>query len=268
MLLIAIVLGSLIGLTLALTGAGGGILAVPALTLGLGWSMTQASPVALLTVASAAAIGMIKGLIKGEVRVRAALLISVTGILAAPLGQYLAHLLAERWLTGLFASAMLIVAARLFRLSRHSLKLNNAAALRSKTCIVDSQTGRIIWNLKVFLELCMIGLTSGLTTGLLGVGGGFILVPALLRCSNIAMNSIIATSLMVITLISIGAVISAFSMGLLNVSDQALFFIGGATGGMLLGRQFAEKIPAARLQQAFSILITGVALILFYRTIH
>ncbi len=260
MLLIA--LGSLIGLTLALTGAGGGILAVPALTLGLGWSMTQASPVALLTVASAAAIGMISGLIKGHVRFRAALLISAVGIAIAPFGQHLALQLPERALTALFASVMLIIAVRVFRSD------SAAAVTRSKTCMINTRTGRISWTISSFFKLSAIGLISGLTTGLLGVGGGFIVVPALLRCSNISMNGIVATSLMVITLIASGAAITALSTGQLILSEPAWLFIGSAAAGMLLGRQFALKIPERLLQKTFSILVTCVALMLFYRTMY
>lgn len=268
MLLIAFFLGSLIGLTLALTGAGGGILAVPALTLGLGWTMTQASPVALLTVACAATIGMTAGLIKGEARFRAALMISATGILAAPFGQRLAHILPERWLSALFACVMLLVAQRLFQASRHPPGEDSPTLARTRHCIIDPETGRLIWNIRAFFKLCLIGITSGLTTGLLGVGGGFILVPALLNCSNIPMNGIISTSLMIISLISTGAVIAAFSTGQLNFTGQAVFFIAGATGGMLAGRQFAQKIPATLLKQGFSVLIAGVAVMLIYRSLH
>ncbi|MEI7457202.1 MAG: sulfite exporter TauE/SafE family protein [Nitrosomonadales bacterium] len=262
MLLIPISLGLLIGLLLALTGAGGGILAVPALTLGLGWTMSAASPIALLTVATAAAIGMVSGLIAGAVRIRAALLISAAGILAAPLGQQLAHRLPERWLTALFVCVMLIVAARLFQ-SAHPSSKN---ATRARTCVIDTKTGRISWNALSFLKLSLIGLVSGLSTGLLGVGGGFIVVPALLRCSDIAMNGIIATSLTVITFVSLGAVISAFSAGHLNLTEPALLFIAAAATGMLLGRLFAPKIPAALLQKTLALLILSVALFLLYRT--
>lgn len=259
--MLAIVLGTLIGLTLALTGAGGGILAVPALTLGLGWSIVQASPVALLTVASAAAIGMLGGLRQGVIRFRAAILIAIAGIIAAPFGQRLAHILPERGLTALFACVMLIVSVRIFRLSGRP-----STRIVRPTCIVNATTGRINWNAISFLKLCMIGLISGISTGLLGVGGGFIVVPALIRCSNIAMNGIVATSLMVIALVSLGAVISASTMGNVVLSEPALLFIGSAAAGMLLGRSFTAKIPAAWLQLAFAILLTAVALAMFYRT--
>ncbi len=269
MLLISAVLGTLIGLVLALTGAGGGILAVPALTLGLGWSMTQASPVALLTIATAAAIGAMAGLAKGRVRYRAALLISISGIIAAPFGQRLAHFSPEHYLIALFASVMLIVAARVFIMAKNlGQHENETDVIRTKSCIVDTGTGRIIWNAGSFMKLCLIGLISGLSTGLLGVGGGFIIVPALLRCSNISMNNIIATSLLVISLISSGAVISAFAMGHVSLSQTALLFIGGAAAGMLLGRRFAEKIPAVYLQKGFAVLLTGIAIILFYKLAH
>ncbi|MDD2720821.1 MAG: sulfite exporter TauE/SafE family protein [Gallionella sp.] len=265
MILTALLLGSVVGLVLALTGAGGGILAVPALTLGLGWTMTQASPVALLTVASAAGIGMIGGVLKGHVRIRAAILISTVGLISAPFGQRLAHVLPERWLIGLFGCVMLIVATRIF------LKSLNRPAPRTisqtKSCVINTKTGRIDWNLTSFLKLSVIGLISGTATGLLGVGGGFIVVPALLRCSNISMNGIIATSLMVITLISSGAVIAAFSSGHLIVSQVSMLFIAGAVVAMLLGRQFAQRLPAQHMQRGFALLVAAVSLTLLYKLI-
>lgn len=264
MLLIAVSLGISIGLALALTGAGGGILAVPALTLGLGLSITQAAPIALLTVAVAAAVGMIGGMIKGHVRLRAALLISLTGIAAAPFGQRLAHILPERGLIVLFACVMLIVSVRVYRLANQS---STTTLRRAKSCTIDTRTGRIHWNWLSFIKLSLIGLISGLTTGLLGVGGGFIVVPALIRCSDIAMNGIIATSLTVITLISAGAVISAYATGNIALSGPALPFIAAAAAGMLTGRRFAATIPAAQMQRAFSLLLSGVASLLLYKAI-
>lgn len=259
-MLIALALGSVIGLLLALTGAGGGILAVPALTLGLGLTMTEASPVALLTVAVAATIGMAGGFIRGRVRIRAALLISATGITIAPIGQHLAHLVPERWLAGIFSCVMLIVAARIFSGA-------NKPLARSKTCVIDTRTGRIDWNLISFIKLSIIGLMSGLATGLLGVGGGFIVVPALIRCSDIAMNGIIATSLTVIALISSGAVIAAASTGHLVLSTEVLLFIAGAAIAMTVGRQFAHRISAAGLQKAFAMLLSIVAAIMLFKSL-
>lgn len=259
-MLTALASGSLIGLILALTGAGGGILAVPALTLGLGLSMTDAAPVALLTVAVAATIGMAGGFIKGWVRIRAALLISATGILVAPFGQYLSHLLPESWLAGLFACVMLIVATRIFTGANKQIS-------RSKTCVINTKTGRIDWNWLSFIKLSIIGLISGLATGLLGVGGGFIVVPALIRCSDIKMNGIIATSLTVIALISSGAVIAAASAGHLALTTPVLYFIAGAAIGMSAGRLFAGKLSSAGLQKGFATLLSIVAASMLFKAL-
>src|SRR5207253_6030479 len=108
-MLLATFFGVVMGLVLGLTGAGGGILAVPALVLGLGWSMTQAAPVALFAVGSAAAVGAIDGLRHGLVRYRAALLIALLGALFSPLGIYFAHRLPEKVLMILFSLLMVIV---------------------------------------------------------------------------------------------------------------------------------------------------------------
>jgi uncharacterized membrane protein YfcA len=256
-LLIIVGLGGLIGALLGLTGAGGGILAVPALTLGLGWSMTQSAPIALMAVASAACIGMLSGLKQGLVRFRAAFLISFIGILVAPIGQALAHQLPQKALMGLFACVMLIVAARLMR---------NPSTTRNvgqKSCLLNENTGRINWNITSFLKLSAIGSVSGLATGLLGVGGGFIIVPALLRCSNITINGIVATSLMVITLISTGTVLQA--MGSVNFTFQSWTFIIGAVLGMIITRPLTAKIPALYIQRVFVTLIICVSLIFFYK---
>ncbi len=269
MLFIALTLGSLIGLVLGLTGAGGGILAVPALTLVLGWSMTQASPIALLAVGSAAAIGAVSGFKKGLVRYRAATLIAATGIIAAPFGQHLAHILPEQWLTGLFAMVMLIVAVRLWRTaSTHGLSDDGVDSDLARVRKIQVKTGHIIWNTTSFLTLSIIGILTGLTTGLLGVGGGFIIVPALLRCSNITLNGIVATSLMVIALVSGGAFLSAWTSGQVILSGSAGLFVAGTTFGLLVGRHYTEKLSRQNILRVFSLLIVAVSLLLFYKIAH
>src|SRR5476649_1142799 len=117
-MLLAIVLGALMGLVIGLTGAGGGILGVPALVLGLGWTMTQAAPVALFAVGSAAAVGAIDGLRHGLVRYRAALLIALLGAVFSPVGIYFAHQMPEKILMILFSLLMVMVAWRMLRRER------------------------------------------------------------------------------------------------------------------------------------------------------
>ncbi|WP_043114894.1 sulfite exporter TauE/SafE family protein, partial [Pseudacidovorax intermedius] len=90
-LLINLSMGAAVGLVLALSGAGGGILAVPLLVFGLHLSMVQAAPVGLIAVGLASALGAVLALREGKVRYRAAVIIGVTGMAFAPLGVMLAH---------------------------------------------------------------------------------------------------------------------------------------------------------------------------------
>lgn len=261
MLTLAAALGAGIGLILGLTGAGGGILAVPALTLALGWSMTQAAPVALLAVSSAAVIGLVDGFRQGLVRYRAATLISLTGIIATPLGQHYARVLPEPWLAGLFIIAMAAVAVRLW-LSADTARDGNDTGERVRRIRLDA--GRIIWNRTSFLTLALIGVLTGLSSGLLGVGGGFIIVPALLRCSNITLEGIVATSLMVIALVSGGAFMSAWASGQVLVLDSAVVFVGAAILGVLPGRLLAARLPRPLLLRLFAALVAAVSLLMLY----
>ena len=87
---ISLILGVVVGVVLGLTGAGGGILAVPALVIGMGWSVQEATPVALIAVASGAALGAFDGLCKGLVRYKAALVMGgaiVIGLVAFTLAK-------------------------------------------------------------------------------------------------------------------------------------------------------------------------------------
>ncbi|WP_287495757.1 sulfite exporter TauE/SafE family protein [Pandoraea sp. CB10b_02] len=265
----AALLGAGVGLVLGLTGAGGGIFAVPALVFGLGWGVPQAGPVALLAVGASAAVGSAQGLRAGLVRYRAAMLMAGIGVCVAPLGTWMAHRLPERWLVGLFAIAMLIVAARMYRASRGararaSTTGPSGAAAAPPPCRLDPATGRLHWTRRVAGTLGTIGAVSGFASGLLGVGGGFVIVPALRRFSDITVHGVVATSLFVIALISAGTVANAWWHGM-HPGEQGWTFVVGAVAGMVLGRALAPRLAAARLQQVFSALMALVALGMFVK---
>ena len=113
--LAALTLGTVVGLILALAGAGGGILPVPLLVFGLHLTIMQAAPVGLIAVGAASAFGAVLGLREGLVRYRAAALIGITGLLLAPLGVRLARLIPNQ---------PLMVAFEPHRLSRRSVGLS------------------------------------------------------------------------------------------------------------------------------------------------
>jgi uncharacterized protein len=253
-MIVSLILGILIGAVLGLTGAGGGILAVPALVFGMGWSMQQAAPVALIAVVAGAAIGAFEGLQRKLVRYRAALLMAAVGALFTPFGYSLAQVLPQRWLTALFALVMLVVALRLIRkghetMSAHAHKLGS----------INPETGRFDWNLPTALLLGAIGAFTGFMTGLLGVGGGFVMVPMLRRFTNVSMHGIVATSLLVIALVGSAGVLTALRHGGLASTQVTLLFAAATALGMLLGRFLARHLAERYVQYGFATILVLVA---------
>jgi uncharacterized membrane protein YfcA len=256
-------LGALVGILMGLTGAGGGILGVPVLVFGMGWSMQQAAPVALVAMALAATIGTIEGLRHGLVRYRAAALIALAGVLTAPLGVAAAQVIAQRWLLGAFAAILLGVALRLFGQSAADSRAD--AENPGAWARLDPATGRLDWTRATAFVMAAIGAATGLLTGALGVGGGFLIVPLLRRYSDISMHGVVATSLMVIALVSAGGVGAALLHGVLLPMPATVLFAAATAAGMLLGRVIGRRLAPARIQRSFALLLAAVAIGLLAR---
>lgn len=266
-MLILIALGSGVGLVLALTGAGGSIIAVPVLMFGMGWTVAKAGPVALLAVASSAAVGALIGLKMHQVRYRAAGLIALCGIPVTALGMMVAHRVPDTVLTALFAVLLLSIAVGTLRKELRGpapAAPGTPTGFDAKPCLLDPNTGRICWTPQCGRILAASGVGAGFLSGLFGVGGGFFIVPALRRVTDLSMNSVVATSMLVIALISTGAAISAGLAGHLSL-DDGLPFALGAVGGMAIGRLIAPRVGNARLSMAFAIACAVISIVLLGR---
>ena len=257
-MLTVLALGLLVGVILALTGAGGGILAVPLLVFGIQMGVAQAGPIGLLAVGMAAALGAVLGLREGIVRYRAAMLIAASGMLLSPLGLWLAHRLDNRSLSVLFAMILLLVAFRTLRQATRPAVAVPADVHLQYPCQRDGGTGRFIWSRSCARALALSGALAGLLSGLLGVGGGFIMVPALQRYTDLAMRSAVATSLAVIALVSVTGVLASAATGAM-VWSVALPFSAGALAGMLGGRIVSARLAGPQLQIGFALVSAAVA---------
>ncbi|WP_454722756.1 MULTISPECIES: sulfite exporter TauE/SafE family protein [Cupriavidus] len=253
-------LGAVVGIILALTGAGGGILAVPLLVFGLRLGLAQAAPVGLLAVGLSAAVGALLGLKEGIVRYRAAALIGVAGMALAPLGSWLAQRTPNAPLTALFGVVMAVVSWRNFR---KTLGGAPAAPVVRPPCVINPQRGRLAWTRPCAWALAGTGAVSGLLSGLLGVGGGFVIVPALSRYTDVPVRGIMATSLAVIALVSAGATATAVVHGTI-AWGIAVPFAAGAVAAQLAGRQLSARLAGAHLQRAFAAVAMAVACLLVY----
>lgn len=259
-MILSAVLGAVVGLILALTGAGGAILAVPLLMFGFGWDVTHAAPVALLAVGCSAAVGTILGLKARIVRYRAAMLMAGVGSLLTPAGVYVAHQLPPTPLALIFSAVLLFIAQRMFRQAYRQLRgmADPLTQQDAAACKLDQRTGRFRWNALCTRVLVQAGVVTGFLSGLLGVGGGFVIVPALRRSTNLPMNSVVATSLMVIALVSTSAVASSIIAGRLDTAVGIPFALG-AIAAMLAGRRLAARLAGPSLQQGFAVVAGLVA---------
>lgn len=261
-------LGALVGLVLALTGAGGGVLSVPILVFALHLSLNQTGPIGLLAIAAAAGLGASLGLREGIVRYRAAAVMATFGILSAPVGIWVAQHTANRPLAILFA---VILAGTSVRMLRQALNERTAARQSlspglgmRRACQLDEVSGRLVWTLPCARAMAAAGLSSGLLSGLLGVGGGFVIVPALRMVTALPMRSIVATSLAVITLVSLAGVATATALGSMPW-PIAWPFAGGAVAGLVGGRRISQRLAGPHLQVIFALVGMAVSLLMVAR---
>ena len=251
-------LGVLVGLVLALTGAGGAILAVPLLVFGLGLTLAQAGPVGLLAVTLAAGLGAVLGWRSRVLRYKAAGLMAVAGGLASPFGLWLAHRVPNGPLTLVFAGVLALAAWRMLSQASRDLRGETAAVPKAPPCRLNRVLGRLQWNAACARALVIAGAGAGFLSGLLGVGGGFIVVPTLLAVTDLPMKAVIATSMGVLALVSAVGVFNAGVAGYMPW-QVAWPFGAGAVAGLLIGRMFAARLAGPRLQQGFALFSLAVA---------
>jgi uncharacterized membrane protein YfcA len=266
--ILSILIGLLIGTVLGLTGAGGSIFAVPLLILLLNLPVSDAVGLALGAVAISALIGTLNNWQSKYILWVPALALGLSGALFAPLGKYLGNQIPDLLLLLGFSALAFTVAIIMWR--QASTAPQHAEVVRSGTgsehdyiepiCRFNhAETFRL--STKCFSALLSAGIVVGLLSGLFGVGGGFLIVPALLFITQVSMRQAVATSLLIITFIStIGFLSFAASSPVVNWSLLAKICAGGVIG-MLGGHVVADKIAGPQLQKIFSAALIITALI-------
>ncbi|CAM3794550.1 sulfite exporter TauE/SafE family protein [Polynucleobacter antarcticus] len=261
--LIGPALGMLVGVLMGLTGAGGGILSVPLLVFFLDLSVAQAAPIALCAVALASCIGAIMGLKSKTLRYKAAGFMAIFGLALSPLGLWIAPQIPNTPLQILFSLILLFVAVRLLMQARNDIMGIVEPLRKPPPCLVNPAAGKLTWTMPCARSLLFAGSLAGFLSGLLGVGGGFIIVPALKRYTDLPIQSIVATSLGVLAIITGGGALFSALSGNLNIALAAPFSIA-ALLGLLLGQLLGKKLGGSRIQLIFAIftfLIAGSLLI-------
>jgi uncharacterized protein len=269
----SLLFGAVVGFSLGLTGGGGAIFAVPLLVYGLGLPAREAVGISLITVGTAAVVGFGERVRRGLVEFPTGLVFAVSGMIGAPLGSWIAGRTPDAVLLILFAMLMLSVATRMWLkaaepppVSADACPPVSAGVGAGPTCRRDPE-GKLRLTSRCAVLLAVVGLLAGVMAGLFGVGGGFVIVPALVTFAGMGIQRAIGTSLLVIALVSASGTASYLLAGEALSLRLAGLFIVGAVVGLAAGTALAARLAGPTLQKVFASAIVGVAALVIVRTL-
>lgn len=240
------VLGLLIGLTLGLLGGGGSILTVPALVYLIGQTPQAAVTASLVIVGANSAMGAFFHRAQGTLNWRVALVFGGSGMGVAYLAAGLSKHFSATALMIAFSALMLIV----------------GIIMITRKHVADAPHPS-----RGLLVTALAGAGVGLLTGFLGVGGGFLIVPALVMLVGLPMREAVGTSLVVIAMNSLAGLLGHLG-GQLPDLTLLLIFIGSGVVGTLIGSRLAKHIPPSRLRVAFAVFVIGLAVLLLLDNLY
>lgn len=245
MLIIAALLSVVMGITLGLLGGGGSIMTLPILVYLLAMPTKSAVATSLLVVGSTSLVGLALHARAGNVQWRVGSIFAAFAMGGAYLGGFAARYVAGGVLLALFTALMLTT---------------GVAMLRGRK-VEESDVGGSEKPLSV-PKVAVEGLVVGLATGLVGAGGGFLVVPALVLLGGLSMQHAIGTSLFVIALKSFAG-FAGYASHVAVDYEIAGLVIGAALAGAVAGVNLAQKIEAARLRKGFAwfVLVMGAFMI-------
>ncbi len=266
-----------IGLSLGLIGGGGSILAVPILMYVIGLAPKTAIAMSLAIVGIVSAIGAIPHGLNGNVNLRIAAIFTPPAMVGAYLGARLASLpiISERFQILCFGVIMVLASLLTIRKGRRVVPPTEPLSIAEQSQnpdpdldqtldpILDQQPKQNRW--RSMLAVPLQGLGVGVLTGFVGVGGGFLIIPALVLLGGLPMKEAIGTSLVIITLNSASGFLGYLGQVELDWKLLASFTLA-ASCGTIAGAWLNQKIDARHLQTGFGYFVLVVAgFVLFQR---
>lgn len=277
MLTEAICLGVVIGLFLGALGGGGGVLVVPALVYVLGQSGQEATTGSIVIVGLTAVAGAGARLRAGVVDWRIGVAFGVMGVPAAYVGTLLNHHLPQRTLMLAFAALTLAAALAMFLGARSSeddgqcqedpdsgrlhsgppaasigppIHANGRAIVLAEAPV----TARGDRRAALVGKVVVCALAIGFLTGFLGVGGGFLVVPALVIALRMPMNSAVGTSLMIIAVNSVSSLVARVGVAHFDWNVLVPFTLAAIIASVG-GKRIADRLSGRALTRAFAVLL-------------
>ncbi|MEW5929306.1 MAG: sulfite exporter TauE/SafE family protein [Gemmatimonadota bacterium] len=253
MSILGLALAALIGLSLGLLGGGGSILTVPVFVYVLGFEAKEAIAMSLAVVGAVSLFGAVGHWRAGNVNARVALIFGAVAMAGTYLGARLAVFFSGAAQLTLFAAVMLLAAFFMFREEKPAP--SSGAKPRGEAAEVRGMPLGLI-----VLE----GIAVGVLTGLVGVGGGFLIVPALVLLGRVPMKQAVGTSLLVIAMKSAAGFAGYLGQVEVDWGFMALF-TGIAVAGILLGTWLVRFVPQAALKRSFAVFLLVMGTFILYQ---
>ena len=242
---ISIIGAILIGVALGLTGAGGSVITLPVLVYLAGISPSEAVGMSLFVVGATASVGAIQRIRAKEFHAPAAAMFGASGAVGAIGGSRLTPLVTESILMVIFALLMLAVAG----------------------VMLFGGRGEAHGEIRCKPARCLLaGLSVGVLTGFIGVGGGFLLMRALIHFARLPVRIAMGTSLAIVAMNSVVGFLSHLGDAPPHW-DIALIFAAIAIAGVLLGNAFSSRLPVDRLRQIFAFMVLATGIYVLWRSI-
>ena len=261
LVLVAVVAGALIGLSLGALGGGGSILAVPVLVYGLGQSPAQATTGSLVVVGVTSLLGAVTAHRAGNVLLGRGVAFGLVAVGGAIAGAKASAHVPESVLLASFSVLMLVVGGlmvvRQVRGRRAGEGEQRSRATLDDPIITFSPT--FACQCPRALKVLLTATAVGLLTGFLGVGGGFLVVPALVLALALPMEYAVGTSLVVITVTSASALAVRAGVGSTPDWGVVLALTLASVAGGVVGARVAARADTTRLSAAFTVLVLVVA---------
>lgn len=255
MTLVGLLLALVIGGSLGLLGGGGSILTVPVFVYVLGFGAKEAVAASLAVVGVTSLFGALGHFRAGNVSLRLAAIFGPFAMAGTYAGARLSVFVPEAAQLTLFAAVMLLAAFYMLRNGGHAGEGRNEAE------VISGMT-----SLKPVAFLAAEGVAVGVLTGLVGVGGGFLIIPALVLIGDVPMKQAVGTSLLIIAMKSA----AGFTGYLGHVEIPWTFlalFTPAAVAGILAGTYAARFVSHARLEKAFAAFLVAMGSFIIYENV-
>ncbi len=248
-----------IGLSLGLIGAGGSILTIPVLVYVVGADPVSATVYSMFIVGSSSLVGGTRALLKKLVDIKMVFLFGAPSVIGVLISR---RLIFPAIPATIFSTHAFTLSKNVLLMGMLSIVMFFASVkmLRAKPVVTDNHS---VGQVKTGI-LMVEGLLVGLLTALLGVGGGFLIVPALHLLARVPMKMAIGTALVIITINAAFSFLNAYTTVAINW-PLLIRFTAGAAIGILIGTKLSEKISGNYLKKTFGIFILFISFFTLYK---